>query len=77
MAKTKEELDLLKKEYETLNNKLVELTDDELQEIAGGDFTSFKEWLEKIGKNVKDITKPILKNAGTVSPEEKLGGKIQ
>ena len=31
MAKTQEELNTLKTEYETLNNKLKELTDDELK----------------------------------------------
>ena len=36
MAKTKEELDTLKIEYETLNNKLNELTDDELKMVVGG-----------------------------------------
>ncbi len=34
--KTKEELTALKKEVETLNKKLAELTDEELAQIAGG-----------------------------------------
>ena len=34
--KTKEELDALKEEYESLNEKLAELTEDELEEVAGG-----------------------------------------
>ena len=34
--KTKEELNALKEEVETLNNKLKELTDDELKEVTGG-----------------------------------------
>ena len=34
--KTQEELTQIKTEYETLNNKLKELTDDELKEITGG-----------------------------------------
>ena len=34
--KTKEELKELKNEYETLNNKLKELTEDELKEVVGG-----------------------------------------
>ena len=34
--KTKEELEQLKQEYETLTNKLKELTEDELKEVAGG-----------------------------------------
>ena len=36
MKKTKEELNTLKQEYETLNNKLQELTEDELKEVSGG-----------------------------------------
>ena len=36
MAKTKEELDQLKKEYEELNNKLRDLSEDEINLITGG-----------------------------------------
>ena len=36
MAKTQEELKELKTEYETLNNKLKELSDDELKVVTGG-----------------------------------------
>lgn len=36
MAKTKEELNTLKTEYETLNNKLKELNEDELKQVIGG-----------------------------------------
>ena len=34
--KSKEELNTLKEEVETLNKKLAELTEDELQQVAGG-----------------------------------------
>ena len=34
--KTKEELNALKEEVETLNEKLHELTDEELAQVAGG-----------------------------------------
>ena len=34
--KTKEELNALKEEFETLNAKLAELTEDELKEVVGG-----------------------------------------
>ena len=34
--KTKEELNALKEEVETLNQKLAELTDEELAHVAGG-----------------------------------------
>ena len=36
MDKTKEELNTLKQEYEALNNKLKELTEDELSIVTGG-----------------------------------------
>ena len=36
--KTKEELDTLKEEVETLNKKLAELTEEELEQVAGGSF---------------------------------------
>ena len=36
MAKTKEELMQLKTEYETLNNKLKELSEEELDYVNGG-----------------------------------------
>ena len=34
--KTKEELNALKKEVESLNKKLAELTDEELAQVTGG-----------------------------------------
>ena len=34
--KTKEELNALKEEVETMNKKLTELTEDELNEVTGG-----------------------------------------
>ena len=34
--KTKEELNALKEEVETLNKKLAELTEDELEQVSGG-----------------------------------------
>ena len=36
--KTKEELNALKEEAETLNKKLAELSEEELKQIAGGSF---------------------------------------
>ena len=36
MAKTKEELNTIKEEVETLNEKLRELTDEELAQVTGG-----------------------------------------
>ena len=37
MAKTQEELTQLKTEYETLNNKIMNLSDEELKQVTGGD----------------------------------------
>ena len=34
--KTKEELDVLKKEIETLNQRFAELTEEELAQVSGG-----------------------------------------
>ena len=34
--KTQEELNILKEEVETLNNKLAELTEEELAQVIGG-----------------------------------------
>ena len=36
--KTKEELNALKEEVEALNKKLHELTDEELEQVSGGEF---------------------------------------
>ena len=36
MSKTKEELDAIKEEVETVNKKLQELTDEELEKVVGG-----------------------------------------
>ena len=36
MPKTKEELNELRQEYESLTNKLKELTEDELEKVTGG-----------------------------------------
>ena len=36
MSKTKEELNALKEEVETLNKKLAELTEEEIKQVSGG-----------------------------------------
>ena len=36
MPKTQEELNQLKTEYQTLNNKLAELSEEELEQVTGG-----------------------------------------
>ena len=45
--KTQEELASLKEEYETLNRKLSELTDEELKHVTGG-----VSWTELSGENL-------------------------
>ena len=45
--KTKEELNALKEEVETLNKKLAELTEDELQQVAGGATSDTKRFYTK------------------------------
>ena len=44
--KTKEELDELKIEYKSLNEKLKELSDDELKQVTGGITSPWSETLE-------------------------------
>ena len=73
MAKTKEELNELKNEYETLTAKLKELSEEELKEISGGDFADA---MSNIDHGVQQIAEQVLKSSNTVSPEETLGGKI-
>ena len=46
--KTKEELNALKNEVETLNKKLHELTDEELAEVTGGDVDIRKDLYENV-----------------------------
>ena len=57
MAKTKEELDQLKQECETLTNKLKELTEEELQQVVGGDsiLNSLTEVTEESARYVKNV----------------------
>ena len=40
--KTKEELQELKEQYESLNDKLKELSEGELQQVTGGDWYDFR-----------------------------------
>ncbi len=47
--KSKEELNTIKEEVETLNNKLAELTDEELAQVSGGDGVTVPDWLRLDG----------------------------
>ena len=49
---TKEELNTIKKEIEILNEKLAELTDEEMEQVCGG-----KAPVYNAGKTHKDATK--------------------
>ena len=57
--KTKEELNALKEEVETLNKKLAELTEEELKQVTGGQMIGEKEFEYKIYENgVEDKFRP-------------------
>ena len=47
--KTKEELNALKEEVEALNKKLAELTEEELEQVAGGFGFYTGQWKEAPG----------------------------
>ena len=57
MAKTKEELDALKEEINKVNEKICELTPEELEQVAGGNSADFnvKDW-----NNYSISEKPLL-----------------
>ena len=71
MAKTQEELNLLKIEYETVTNKLNELSENELGYVTGGNpvhlITAF---LCNIGCNLNPDTCSVKKATGRCSKEE-------
>ena len=50
--KSPEELKSLKEEAETLNKKLAELTEDELSQVNGGNFTNF--WSNAVLKELNE-----------------------
>ena len=52
--KTKEELNALKNEVESLNRKLAELSEDEMKEVVGG---GLDEWIDRHWKKIKDYEK--------------------
>ena len=57
MAKTQEELNALKEEVETLNNKFVELSDEKLEQVRGGEQILIKEKLIKEQKRAHAVEK--------------------
>ena len=55
MAKTKEELNAIKEEIETLNKKLHELTEEELAQVTGGVLPGYiKPDIERSGVELVD-----------------------
>lgn len=58
MPKTKEELTQLKKEYEALNNKLKDLTEEELKLVVGGRDLDIKPDESPIGNDSNKNTPP-------------------
>lgn len=62
MAKTKEELEHIKKEFNDLSTKLSELSEDELNSVIGGNdipTTLIKQIIDKIGVNKIDFENDI------------------
>ncbi len=62
--KTREELNAIKEEFETLSKKLAELNDEELNEVIGGETEIYrKDFYENIilsaGKNLK-VKNPVI-----------------
>ena len=57
--KSKEELSALKKEIETLNQKLAELTEEELTQVNGGKVPLFGDTREEYSMNPEDINRSI------------------
>ena len=54
MAKTPEELNVIKVEVEALNKKLVELTEDELKQVVGGN----EKYIIKPGRDIRIMVGP-------------------
>ena len=50
MSKTKEELNALKEEVESVTRKIRELTDEELEQVTGGEWYSYEK--DKDANNV-------------------------
>ena len=82
--KTKEELNQLKQEYESLATKLQELTEDELKQVTGGTEEGNQKWYrfntdEQIKLNDTQYCKIISQGSsylGTLDPEKKISISI-
>ncbi len=58
--KTKEELNALKEEVETVSRKLAELTDEELEQVAGGNGEDQAYTCDKCGKQFPTSNKLLM-----------------
>ena len=77
--KTKEELDALKEEVETLNKKLAELTEEELEQVTGGNIEQeiknlakqhFQLEKESTGDKVKDFIEKYARYYKNILPKK-------
>ena len=77
--KTKKELNALKEEVETLNNKLTELTDEELEQVTGGNIEqelknlakqNFLLEKESTGEKFKDFLEKYARYYGGILPKK-------
>ncbi|MBQ0035791.1 MAG: bacteriocin [Firmicutes bacterium] len=70
MAKTQEELNELIKELESMNKKLSELDDNELNQISGGKHHGFGAKYSAVSVILLLLIKPILARTPTVSGQD-------
>ena len=79
MAKTIEELNQLKIEYEALNKKFAELTDEELKQVTGGNIEQeiknlakqyFQIEEESTGEKLKDFLEKYARYYGNILPKK-------
>lgn len=77
--KTQEELNALKEEVETLNNKLKEMTDEELAQVTGGNIEQELKNLakqhfllekESTGEKFKDFLEKYARYYGNILPKK-------
>ena len=62
--KTKEELNALKEEVETVNKKLAELTEEELAQVSGGGWSGFNNQQNIIPPSAESLIAPAPCNEG-------------
>ena len=67
MAKTKEELNTLKQELESLTTKLQQLTEDELKQVTGGYPDPLGEYLTFDSLDNQTVKNGILKDASSTA----------